>query len=177
MKKHSLHRKRSRTTAVYSNACANSGKGTSWWVRIGEKQGYALDANQTISLEAGNLHFDSTNQKLQQQLSQLNLKKSIRQVRWVIRTEGFTETISGTQVRLTNAEAPRYFPVPKGLYVNADADDTTEGRQDRNDVDKYHYGLEPLAKASRKTAPMWHLPLHRMTRLSPILYTITISPA
>lgn len=128
---------------IYSNAYANNGKGTSWWVRIGNENGYALDANQTISLETGKLYFDSTNEQLKQEITsgKINLNKSIRQVRWVIRTEGFTETISGTQVELTDAEAPRYFPVPKGLYMNADADDAEEGRQDRNDVDKDHYGL------------------------------------
>ena len=49
---------------IYSNAYANNGKGTSWWVRIGNENGYALDANQTISLETGKLHFDSTNEQL-----------------------------------------------------------------------------------------------------------------
>ena len=78
---------------------ANNGKGTSWWVRIGNENGYALDANQTISLETGKLHFDSTNEQLKKEITsgKINLNKSIRQVRWVIRTEGFTETISGTQ--------------------------------------------------------------------------------
>ena len=74
-------------------------------------------------------------------------------MRWVIRTEGFTETISGTQVELTDAEAPRYFPVPKGLYMNADADDAEEGRQDRNDVDKDHYGLVSLSESIKENSP------------------------
>ena len=72
---------------IYSNAYANNGKGTSWWVRIGNENGYALDANQTISLETGKLHFDSTNEQLKKEITsgKINLNKSIRQVRWVIR--------------------------------------------------------------------------------------------
>ncbi|MFQ9093389.1 MAG: hypothetical protein ACLR5S_03175 [Ruminococcus sp.] len=98
---------------------------------------------------------DSTNEQLKQEITsgKINLNKSIRQVRWVIRTEGFTETISGTQVELTDAEAPRYFPVPKGLYMNADADDAEEGRQDRNDVDKDHYGLVSLSESIKENSP------------------------
>ena len=65
---------------IYSNTYTNSGKGTSWWVRIGDERGYALDANVSIPLEEGNLHFDSTNAALQSEITSgsVDLNKSIR---------------------------------------------------------------------------------------------------
>ena len=127
---------------IYSNTYANNGDGTSWWVRIGDEEGYALDTNEIIALEEENLQFDSTNEKLQEHLSEIDLSKSIRQVRWVIRTEGFSDDSQ----TYTDAEAPRYYPVPKGFYMDVDADDAIDGRQDRSDVDPKSFGLKSLSK-------------------------------
>ena len=37
--------------------------------------------------------------------------------------------------------------------MNADADDAEEGRQDRNDVDKDHYGLVSLSESIKENSP------------------------
>lgn len=136
---------------IYANSNPDA---TAYWVRIGDDKGYALDANQQLKI-AKESFTNSALEKVPDNISSIccgeTLTKSVRQIRWVIRTEGFDEEfeLDGEKIRitLTDEEAGKYFPVPVGLRMNVDADPDQDGIQEMNDIDPKNYSLDPVPES------------------------------
>ena len=111
---------------IYSNKNAS----TSYWVSVGNPNGYALDANADISILKSNLNNPAPAISA---MVNIDFVKSIRQIRWVIKTEGFNGEFEyndgNVNLSFTDEEAPKYFPVPAGLRMNIDADPEQAGVQ------------------------------------------------